>query len=576
MNHLKAVTIKPHLRRTRSHTSPSPGRPPTFSTDLPTTQVLQAGSGKAQGLPPTSSPNNDSKVSLDEKRTPRASIDSQRHSRLPHLHLHTHHPQANQGRHIEETSKRDASGNTGVGIRVPESKTISTDKSSGMNGQPSTYSKNGITAKKLDPSPTSNGHRHHLSHHTEHWPNLAPEHHHLLPSLHRSHSHRSTSQLNNPKDDLLTPTVTNSSRPYGTTPTSPNRPRATSDSTRPALTRGDLSTVSIGPTASSSGIALALDKADRRREIKLLSATPADVARLDREAAAATTEMRDHLIQVEKEGMEITRRLDYAYYGLLERIGDLYSVVGQFQSLRLQTIELGTRLEKEIKSLDEEIRHNIASLKSNVESYRFSRVESLEQRMRAGREKAAALSDRLEAARHKLHEWETRDQEWRNRIGRRLKVSWICVLTMVLVGLFLIGMRGMRQTSQKLDEMGLGGHLGPGARFRSSRGSREWMERIKLRHESSATGPYTWNGTIDPDSELGRRLKQVYIPEDVLSILGPVASPSSNGQTDGSEETVTAAATTPTAKRVHIPFFGSREQDNGVRGEDIMRAFDDL
>lgn len=573
MNHLKAVTIKPHLRRTRSHTSPAPGRPQTFSTEPPTIEVQQAGSSKGQGSSPSSSPPNNSKHSVDEKRTPRASIDSQRRSRLPHLHLHTHHPQANQGRHVEESSKRIGGGDAGSGSNAPEAKSISTDRSSGLNGQTSTSRKNGTTTKMLDPSPVFNGHRPHLSNHTEHWPTLAPDHHHHIPGLHRSHSHRSTSQLNNAKDDLLSPTLTNSSRPYGTTPTSPNRPRATSDSTRPALTRGDLSTISIGPTASSSGIALALDKGDRRREIKLLSATPSDVARLDREAASATSEMRDHLNQVEKEGLEITRRLDYAYYNLLERIGDLASVVGQIQTLRTQAIELGTRLEMEIKSLDEEIRHNISSLKSNAETSRFSRVESLEQRMRAGREKAGALSDRLEAARHKLQEWEARDQEWRNRIGRRLKISWISILTIILVALFLIGMRGIRQTNQKLDEMGLGGHLGPGARLKSSRGAKEWIERAKLRRDSA--GKETWNGTIDPDSELGRRLKEVYIPEDVLILLGPTSSGSSDTQTDGSEETATTA-TTALAKGVRLPFFGSRAPDIGERGEDVIRAFDDL
>lgn len=128
---------------------------------------------------------------------------------------------------------------------------------------------------------------------------------------------------------------------------------------------------------------------------------------------------------------DITRRLDYTYYNLLEKLTALTSTIASFRELSTSTLTLSNDFERETTGLDQEIRKQIGDL--NELHPQTQRIESLEGRMRAGRQKAEELGNRLENIRSDIEEWERREMEWQARVGRRLRIFWAVIACSILV-----------------------------------------------------------------------------------------------------------------------------------------------
>ncbi|GFF97548.1 hypothetical protein IFM53868_09174 [Aspergillus udagawae] len=128
---------------------------------------------------------------------------------------------------------------------------------------------------------------------------------------------------------------------------------------------------------------------------------------------------------------DITRRLDYTYYSLLEKIAALTSTFASFQELSDSASTIFNDFERETSVLDGDIRRQIGDLKDFQPQMR--KIERLEQRMRSGKTKADALGKRLEAIRNQIDLWEKREVEWQTRVGRRLRIFWVVVALTVLV-----------------------------------------------------------------------------------------------------------------------------------------------
>lgn len=124
---------------------------------------------------------------------------------------------------------------------------------------------------------------------------------------------------------------------------------------------------------------------------------------------------------------DITRRLDYTYYNLLEKIAALTSTIASFQELFESTSALFDDFEKETTSLGQDIRKQIVEFKEFRPQ--VQKIEALEQRMKAGRTRADALNERLEVVRNKIDCWEKREVECQRRINRSLRVFWVVVTT---------------------------------------------------------------------------------------------------------------------------------------------------
>jgi hypothetical protein len=65
------------------------------------------------------------------------------------------------------------------------------------------------------------------------------------------------------------------------------------------------------------------------------------------------------------------------------------------------------------------------------------RIQDLEARIHAGRNKVQALSKRVDVVRERIEGWERADKEWQERTRKRLKVLWIIISVIALVLMFL-------------------------------------------------------------------------------------------------------------------------------------------
>ncbi|KAF9889493.1 hypothetical protein FE257_007202 [Aspergillus nanangensis] len=127
---------------------------------------------------------------------------------------------------------------------------------------------------------------------------------------------------------------------------------------------------------------------------------------------------------------DITRRLDYTYYNLLEKIAALNTTVSSFQELADSTSTLFADFERETASLEQDVRKQIGELREFQPQ--IQRIESFEERMRVGRARASALSGKLEAMRAEIDHWEKREVEYQTRINRRLRLFWAVAIGGIL------------------------------------------------------------------------------------------------------------------------------------------------
>lgn len=95
--------------------------------------------------------------------------------------------------------------------------------------------------------------------------------------------------------------------------------------------------------------------------------------------------------------------------------------------------------ERETVGLDQEIRKQIGELKGFQPQ--TQKIESLEERMTAGRQKAEALGKRMENMRKDIDSWEKREADWQARVGWRLRIFWFVAAASVFVLLVAVAVK---------------------------------------------------------------------------------------------------------------------------------------
>ncbi|KAI9370963.1 hypothetical protein BJX61DRAFT_56044 [Aspergillus egyptiacus] len=133
---------------------------------------------------------------------------------------------------------------------------------------------------------------------------------------------------------------------------------------------------------------------------------------------------------------DITRRLDYTYYGLLEKLAALNMTIFSFQELSDSTNTLFDDFQQEISGLEQDIRREIGDL--HEFQPQMERIKTLEERVRASRTKATALGRRLEAMRNEIGRWDEREMEWQMRTNQRLRIFWGVITGTILAILVAI------------------------------------------------------------------------------------------------------------------------------------------
>jgi tetrahydromethanopterin S-methyltransferase subunit B len=146
--------------------------------------------------------------------------------------------------------------------------------------------------------------------------------------------------------------------------------------------------------------------------------------------------LRSALTSIGTLATDVTRRLDYTYYNLLEKITALNSTISSFQELSDSASTLLNDFERETASLDQDIRKQINDLQGFTPQ--IEKADALEQRMKAGRQRVEELGKRLETVRHEIDSWEQRETEWQIRTTRRLRIWGILLGAVVVLVLALV------------------------------------------------------------------------------------------------------------------------------------------
>lgn len=99
--------------------------------------------------------------------------------------------------------------------------------------------------------------------------------------------------------------------------------------------------------------------------------------------------------------------------------------------------ELNESFTNESRALVTEIESQLGVYDQSADQKK--RIQNLQARIHAGRDKVQALSKRVDIVRERIEGWKKADKEWQERTRRRLKIIWIIisVVTFVLVILFV-------------------------------------------------------------------------------------------------------------------------------------------
>ncbi|KAL4814433.1 hypothetical protein BDW67DRAFT_166032 [Aspergillus spinulosporus] len=161
-----------------------------------------------------------------------------------------------------------------------------------------------------------------------------------------------------------------------------------------------------------------------------------DLQRVRDQRSRGEQYLRSALSAVGTLATDITRRLDYTYYGLLEKIAALTMTIVSLQELSDTTSKLSDDFQRETTGLEQDIRKQIGDL--HEFQPQVQRIEALEERMRASKTRAKALSNRLDAMRSEIENWDKREMEWQMRTNQRLRIFWGIITSVILASLVAI------------------------------------------------------------------------------------------------------------------------------------------
>ncbi|KAK6221303.1 hypothetical protein LQW54_001401 [Pestalotiopsis sp. IQ-011] len=154
------------------------------------------------------------------------------------------------------------------------------------------------------------------------------------------------------------------------------------------------------------------------------------------EAAKRNTGLQKSLSELTTFSITTTRRLDDAYYAVLEKLSTLQSTVASIKELAGMSRETVSAFATESKGLVGEIGSQLDSFGQFDEQQKH--IEGLQARIQTGRQKVQKLSERVDIVRERVEGWERADREWQERTRRRLKTLWIITSVVALVVVLIV------------------------------------------------------------------------------------------------------------------------------------------
>ncbi|KAI0409717.1 hypothetical protein F4802DRAFT_159131 [Xylaria palmicola] len=157
------------------------------------------------------------------------------------------------------------------------------------------------------------------------------------------------------------------------------------------------------------------------------------VAREQKEKAeAATARLKESLVELNNFSNATIARLDETYSSILQRLGSLQSTIVAMKELAATSQAVNDSFTSESRALINDIESQLNTYDQSEDQKK--RIQHLQSRIRAGRDKVQALSERVDMVRRRIEGWEKADKEWQERTRRRLKVIWI-IISIVALGL---------------------------------------------------------------------------------------------------------------------------------------------
>lgn len=173
-----------------------------------------------------------------------------------------------------------------------------------------------------------------------------------------------------------------------------------------------------------------------------------ELLHLEREKAVARTSgLKKCLVDLNEFSNATTRRLDETYYSVLEKLSVLQSTVVALKELAGVSQEMTNGFKKDAQELVSDTESQLGTFGqfNNQEQ----RIESLQDRVRQGRQKMQTLSERVDAVRERIEGWERADRAWQERTRKRLKIIWI--ITSVVFLLLILLFIGVQYSSESLE-----------------------------------------------------------------------------------------------------------------------------
>ncbi|CZR65756.1 uncharacterized protein PAC_15656 [Phialocephala subalpina] len=153
------------------------------------------------------------------------------------------------------------------------------------------------------------------------------------------------------------------------------------------------------------------------------------------------TELRNALIGLNTLSNNTTRRLDNAYYSVLEKLGVLHSTISGLKELANMTRELNAEFKIESEDLVRDVSAQIESF--DQFSSQESRIAELAARVKAGRERIKTLGERVDVVKERVEGWEKAEGEWKERTRKNLRIMWI---VMAVIGGLLLAIVAFQYT----------------------------------------------------------------------------------------------------------------------------------
>lgn len=128
-------------------------------------------------------------------------------------------------------------------------------------------------------------------------------------------------------------------------------------------------------------------------------------------------ELRQSLNDLSGLATETTRRLDFAYYTVLEKAGQLHSTIASLQELSDSSHALHQNFLDDSAGVEKEFQGIIKGF--NDFSDQKHNVNELVARLDSAKQRTETLSARLEASRKRVELWEAREKEWQKKTSSK-------------------------------------------------------------------------------------------------------------------------------------------------------------